>query len=160
MRVILKSDIFSGAMRRVKATASSGFYTGQQNSTYLEDCKWYIEKHEALIIFTRDIGHHEGGWWKNPDYERCWHLSISFPKTGRSKNGLSDIVTHLFGDSKNLIWEEAPYSEAGKKRGVYHYRLFCDENWQPIKPRGEVYSTKNTPVGWKSWSELKYDRKK
>jgi hypothetical protein len=25
--------------------------------------------------------------------------------------------------------------------GLWHYRLFCDFFWNPIKPRGEVYNT-------------------
>ena len=41
-----------------------------------------------------------------------------------------------------------------KRAEVYHYRLFCDEGWQPIMPRGEVYSTQFTELGWKSFSEL------
>lgn len=39
-------------------------------------------------------------------------------------------------------------------KGVYHYRLFCDEAWKPIMPRGEVYSTQFTERGWKSFSDL------
>jgi len=100
-----------------------------------------------------DIGYHTSGWWKNPDYERCYHLSISFPG-GRNNKKLEHILNKFFGNNKRLLWCEPPYSEEGKKAGVYHYRLFCDENWQPIFPRGEVYSTQFTEMGWKSFSEL------
>ena len=41
--------------------------------------------------------------------------------------------------------------------GVYHYRLFCDEGWQPLKPRGEVYTRDFIEKGWKSFSELHAD---
>lgn len=50
---------------------------------------------------------------------------------------LEHILNKFFGNNKRLLWCEPPYSEEGKKAGVYHYRLFCDENWQPIFPRGE-----------------------
>jgi hypothetical protein len=32
--------------------------------------------------------------------------------------------------------------------------VFCDERWQPILPRGEVYSREFTEKGWKSFSEM------
>lgn len=37
---------------------------------------------------------------------------------------------------------------------VQHWRLFADEHWNPILPRGEVYSSKFTEIGWKSASEI------
>jgi len=59
-----------------------------------------------------------------------------------------------FCDDRRLLWIEPPYSPEGRRSDVHHYRLFCDEHWQPIKPRGEVYSTDFTEKGWKSFSEL------
>jgi hypothetical protein len=64
------------------------------------------------------------------------------------------ILDRIFGYNKRMLWCEPPYSEEGKQAGVFHYRLFCDVNWNPIMPRGEVYSTKFTELGWKSFSEL------
>lgn len=66
------------------------------------------------------------------------------------------MLTYFFGDSQKMIWVEPPYSDDGKRMGVWHYRLFCDEHWQTIKPRGEVYNTHFTERGWKSFSELKF----
>jgi hypothetical protein len=60
----------------------------------------------------------------------------------------------LFGEYKKWIWVEPPFSDHGKSMDVWHYRLFTDENWQPIKPKGEVYNTQFTEKGWKSFSEL------
>lgn len=74
---------------------------------------------------------------------RCTNISVL----------MDDGLRHGFRRER-LLWCEPPYSEEGKKAGVYHYRLFCDENWQPIFPRGEVYSTQFTEMGWKSFSEL------
>jgi hypothetical protein len=80
-------------------------------------------------------------------------LSIAFPG-GKKKRTLEDVLKYLFGKHTNLLWVEPPYSEVGKSKDVWHYRLFCDEHWQPVKPRGEVYSTQFTERGWKSFSEL------
>lgn len=138
---------------RVKSYANRGFFEGDGLSPYFMDCIWWVEQYQCQIIFSRDIGHHTSGWWKNPDYERCYHLSISFPG-GKNKNGLEKILDGLFGLGKRKIWIEPPYSRHGKTNEVWHYRLFCDINWQPIIPRGEVYSTEFTEAGWKSYSEV------
>lgn len=157
MKTILRQEILIGALRRVKAWAMKGYFDGQVMSPYFQDCTWWIEQHQCQIIFTRDIGHHSSGWWKNPDYERCWHLSISFPG-GKNKNALAKIIDGLFGADKKMIWIEPPYSEQGKRKEVWHYRLFCDANWQPIIPRGEVYSKEFTEKGWKSYSEVQSEK--
>jgi len=60
----------------------------------------------------------------------------------------------FYGDDCRYIWAEPPYSEEGRKSDIWHYRLFCDINWQPILPRGEVYSKDFTEKGWKSFSEI------
>ena len=60
----------------------------------------------------------------------------------------------LFGDNRHWTWCEGPYTAEGKQCGVFHYRLFCDPAWQPLKPRGEVYTREFTEAGWKSYSEL------
>jgi len=115
---------------------------------------------EALVIFTRDTGHHSSGWWKNPDYERCYHLSLSFhdvetTQPASHQTALAErIARAFFGDNVSKLWIEPPYSDEGRTRDVYHYRLFCDQGWQPIVPRGEVYSRELTERGWKSWSDL------
>lgn len=153
MKTIDRYYLDFNAFDRIKKTAANGFFDGRSTSSYLGGCRWWWEKYECVVIFTRDVGYHTGGWWKNPDYEQCWHLSISFPG-GKSKSILDKIIDGLFGSAKNLIWVEPPYSDEGKKNEVWHYRLFCDEYWQPIKPRGEVYSTQFTERGWKSYSEL------
>lgn len=147
-RFWLDANVFE----RMKKVAWHGIFNGKDADDYFYRCRWQWQKYDCLMIFTRDIGHHSSGWWKNPDYERCYHLSISFDG-GINKNHLEKIIKGLFGTNRNLIWVEPPYSEAGKSKETWHYRLFCDEHWQPIKPRGEVYSTQFTERGWKSFSE-------
>lgn len=153
MREFDKYALLSQACRIIKQTAQLGSWDGRAMTQYFENCKWYFSGIPMIVVFTRDTGYHSGGWWKNPDYERCWHLSISFPG-GRDKIIFDKVIKYLFDDYSKLIWTEGPYSENAKKKGVWHYRLFCDEHWRPIKPRGEVYSTQFTGLGWKSFSEL------
>lgn len=152
MRNIDRYTLLTDACQRIRLAALRGIWDGREGSDYFLSCKWLLEYYPCVIIFTRDTGYHSSGWWKNPDYERCFHLSISFPG-GVDKNARDKIIKYLFGNSSNLIWTEPPYSDTGKSLGVWHYRLFCDENWQPIKPRGEVYSLQFTERGWKSYSE-------
>ena len=153
IKTILRQEILAGALQRVKKWADKGEYHGHGITPYMMDCMWVIQQYECTVTFTRDVGHHESGWWKNPDYERCYHLSISFPG-GRNKKAIDKICTGLFGEHKRKLWIEPPFSELGKKNDVWHYRLFCDQFWQPIIPRGEVYSKEFTEKGWKSFSEL------
>lgn len=141
------------ACKRIAFAARLGIWDGRGETPYFDSCKWLLERYPATVLFMREEGYHSGGWWKNPDYERCYHLSVSF-RSGKEKKALNEILENLFTGYKNLLWVEPPYSEQGKSMDVWHYRLFCDENWQPIKPRGEVYDTQFTERGWKSFSEL------
>jgi len=138
---------------RIRKAAEQGTFNGRDMTVYFENCRWVVERYGCMVIYTRDIGHHTSGFLKNPDYERCYHLSLSFPG-GRNRKAFNTIINNIFGHDKKWIWTEPPYSEKGKKAGVWHYRLFCNDHWKPIKPRGEVYSKKYTDRGWKSFSEL------
>jgi hypothetical protein len=120
----------------------------------------------TAIIFSRDEGHHTSGWFKNPDYERCWHLSLSF--WAIMPPGVAPVLRPIhtqpeltqrwlklfFGEAQRYLWVESPKSDEGKRADVWHYRVFVDELWRPIIPRGEVYSTELTERGWRSWSEV------
>ncbi|MCL2834925.1 MAG: hypothetical protein FWD78_17275 [Treponema sp.] len=126
-----------------------------------ERCRFYIAPLYALCIFTLERGHHACGWWKNPDYDACWHLSISFQDLESGDLAPQDhkaaqrIIQGFFQSHRRLIWTEPPYTEKGKSRDVWHYRLFID--WAtklPLLPRGEVYTRQFTEAGWKSYSEV------
>lgn len=148
-----------------KLRARRGTYNGivsEASRAYLQDiCRHlyaYNPEESALIIFSRDTGHHTSGWWKNPDYENCLHLSISYQAQGQhvphDKSKSQRLAEAFFGDDASLAWIEGPYSPEGKVNDVWHYRVFTDPAWNPFKPRGEVYNNDWTPSDWKSFSEI------
>lgn len=134
-----------------------------RNPAGLDGLRYVHEPTGTVFCYSRDIGHHSSGWWKNPDYERCRHLSLSFVEPGtlvrapRDKQLTSAWVDAFFGDDRTKLWCEPPYSASGKAIEVWHYRLFCAPDWSPWIPRGEVYSKQFTEIGWKSWSDVQAD---
>jgi hypothetical protein len=149
-----------------KQRAQRGVYNGEDNARNRRLIGWCVHLlivspiESARIIYTRDVGHHESGWWKNPDYERCFHLSISFcinptdEPLPFNKKVAERIARAFWGDDARKAWIESPYTPEGKILSVHHYRLFCDPAWSPIIPRKEVYSKEDTPSHWRSFSEL------
>jgi hypothetical protein len=146
---------------RMRATAAAGTFDGRIPSAYLDRCRALHRPTGTLLLFSRDVGMHASGWLKNPDYDRCYHLSTSFvdPATGRRRprdRALSrDWVALFFGESARYLWAEPPFTPGGKVAEVWHYRLFTDPGWNPILPRGEVYSRAFTERGWLSYSDLR-----
>jgi len=115
----------------------------------------------TLLAYTVDDGMHSSGWWKNPEYARCWHLSLSYwypdgRTAPRQNKDTAEWVKLFFQPNEKWVWSMSAQYDIGKKRGVNHYRLFADEHWQPIKPEGEVYNTLKTEKGWLSWSDLQF----
>lgn len=156
---ILPSAVASEMYRRSKHC----FYNGTYDRKVLNHCTGLHAMGDVvtILIFTRDIGHHTGGMFRNPDYERCYHLSISFRDaiTGEhipyeKKIAKMWVETFFSQDDLRKLWVESPKSEEGKRNDVWHYRLFCDEQWRGILPRKEVYSEDFTELDWKSFSEI------
>jgi hypothetical protein len=150
------------SMKGVAEKGSIDVDTNYSRSPYFVACGKQHNKTGAVIRFTRDTSYHTSGWWKNPDYERCYHLSLSFfdphsfERIGKQQK-LSELwVKEFFGNNRKLLWCEPPFSPIGKTLDVWHYRLFCDESWNPIKPRGEVYTREFTEAGWLSWSDVEH----
>jgi hypothetical protein len=144
-----------------------GFYNGKltaESRALVAACSHVLRFSpgiEATVLFTRDVGHHTAGWWKNPDYERCWHLSLAYrhpmlpgARLPHDHDRSAVIARAFYGDDVAKAWVEKPYSLEGKLSDVWHYRVFCDEGWNPHIPRGEVYSREWTPRGWQSFSEV------
>ncbi len=162
-RTVLKP--FAAIVARKRAM--TGLYDGTAHSSaYLNYCTHVHPTSGTNLIFTRDAEQHFGGWLKNPQFERCWHLSLSFfdPEASecapKNRKLTLEWIEQFFGLNASKLWAEPPYSPQGRARDVWHYRLFCDEHWQPILPRGEVYSTRFTEIGWKSFSELQWLKEK
>ena len=157
----VKHCSMSSLVPHMRISAATGTYDGLNTPwarAYLAKCTWHL-------IFSRDTGIHTSGWWKNPDYERCFHLSMSFFVFDFGKADYGDAPQDhgaarkwceaIFGTNDcRKLWIEPPFFDVGKAKDVYHYRLFCDEEWQAIKPRGEVYSKRWTPADWRSWSDI------
>ena len=164
-----KTWLISGVVKCLTKRANQGLYDGlvtPANRLYLDRCTGRHYPTGTLLIFTRDCGMHSSGWWKNPDYERCWHLSISFrdPMTGGHIPKQDDLseqwVEAFYGQNKRFVWAEPPYSEHGKRSDSWHYRVFCNPLWEPIIPRGEVYHKEFTERGWLSFSDLQHEKAK
>lgn len=140
--------------------ARQGVWDGGRMTAYFERCRAYHSPSGTMMILSRDTGYHTSGWWKNPDYERCLHLSLSFhdpvsrQTTPRDKKLTREWIDLIFGADGSKLWCEPPYSEQGKAAETWHYRLFCATNWTPIIPRGEVYSRELTEAGWLSYSDV------
>lgn len=152
----------SRIIRTMQQSAKSGTWSGRDMTKYFVRCRWTFGALGTQAVFTRDTGYHTSGWWKNPDYERCRHLSLSFFEPNGEPRPRDRVLTTLFldglfGANKRLLWCEPPYTEHGKRYDVWHYRLFCNPSWEPILPRGEVYGRELTEGGWKSFSDVEND---
>jgi len=164
MRVYGPDWLKASVAEKLKHASIYGEFDGvmsNANAIYLEDCKAFHSLTGTLLIFTRDTGHHTSGWFKNPDYERCLHLSLSFREPFNQQTPVQfnialakEWAELFFGEYTRLIWAESPKTEEGKYLEVHHYRVFCNGFWQPFIPRKEVYTTDFTEKGWRSWSEL------
>ena len=45
------SDIF----KKIVGVAKTGFFDGRSTTTYFEECRWFVERYECIMVFTRDI---------------------------------------------------------------------------------------------------------
>jgi hypothetical protein len=135
-----------------------------RSSRYLDAATAFHAPSGSLLIFTRDTGHHTSGWFKNPEFERCFHFSLHFTEPFErtmprqfDKKLAQEWCELLFEDHARKVWIESAKTAEGRTLEVLHYRLFCDERWSPIMPRGEVYSREFTEKGWQSWGDLHGD---
>lgn len=161
---VFNIELPSLVAHEMRQRANQGIFNGRQTHANMQFLMYCTAQHVPTctrLIFTRDSGYHSGGWWKNPDYERCYHLSLTFVELVSGSFGAKDekltrmwLNAFFSPDDQKKLWIESPATPAGKERDAWHYRLFCDEHWAPLMPRGEVYNTQFTEVGWKSFSEV------
>jgi hypothetical protein len=70
-------------VNQMRFKARQGWYIGTEETLVrhgaMRDIFSATNPHElgTRLILTRDRMHHSVGWWRNADYECCWHLSIS-----------------------------------------------------------------------------------
>lgn len=160
---IRRREKIAKLVKTAKRAANAGqyFYGKEAPSVlgnYLHDT--VIDGIGVRLICTRDVGHHTGGWFKNPDYERCFHLSVSFrspdgeQRLPQNRRIAEELARAFFHEHVRWLWIEKPFSDMGKQCDVWHYRLFADPHWQPLLPRKEVYSREFTEKGWQSFSDI------
>jgi len=109
------------------------------------------------LIASEDRGTHASGWWRNSDYDRCWHLSLcAMENRGALRAQFADLPPAdrtywpraVFGSHLDLAWIEPPASKLDPHRhapaSAYttHVRVFLDQGGHPIRPEGEVYTLK------------------
>ena len=104
------------------------------------------------LLLSIDVGMHASGWWRNSQYDRCWHLSLcSMGADGQSYQDMTQDEAQwwaraYFGPAAKMSWLEPPasaldmYRTAPASPKVWHVRLFMDQKGNPIQPEGEVYS--------------------
>lgn len=117
MKVISDEYLRKFDLLVVKNQSEKGIWNGKDITDYFQECRFFIPRFNCTLIFTKETGYHSSGWWKNPDFERCYHLSISF-KEGRNESILKKILISVFGNNLKNLLVEAPYSSEGKKNEV------------------------------------------
>lgn len=158
-------DHMASVAERMRRAAARSVFDGRVTVAargYMIACTFDDHRTATRLIFTRDTGHHSSGWMRNPDFERCLHLSTSPIPTRlivpgaveHSAQVLEQWVRAFYGDDARYTWAESPKSDVGRARDVWHWRVFCDATWRPFLPRGEVYSSDLTEAGWMSASEV------
>ena len=108
------------------------------------------EERPVRLMLTFDQGAHASGWWRNSDYDRCMHLSLSWPRRIGGPEAPTDKEVRawakaFFGRDVVKTWTEpsaSVFDIHGRLPGVVHVRLFLDKDNRPIQPEGEVYTLK------------------
>lgn len=123
----MKQLDFELIVRRLRHHALSGAHCGEGSATeakYIRRCS--TRAGTTTLVFTRDFGQHPS-WLADPAHDRCWHLSIA----------CDDQVEHdawlraIFGDDVEHLWGSTSTTLVGQQRDVWHWRLFCGDEWTP-----------------------------
>jgi len=147
----------------LRAKARTGWYVGDEpslarHSTMHDVVAATTPELLVRLRLSRDRMHHSVGWWRNAEYEYCWHLSMSAvdrlawaAERMQTETLPREEVRHwaalIFGEHVDKLWNEPggtdPRLTAGERRRnapIWHLRLFLDpETGEPFIPKGEVY---------------------
>lgn len=113
------ATIASTLQHRAKRVVLYGTEVGEEQAQ-VGRCFMLHRGTATRVLFTRDAGMHTSGWMRNPDYERCLHLSLSpapmEPETLASQEEIEVFwVRAFFGDTRRWTWMEGPKSVEGKR---------------------------------------------
>jgi hypothetical protein len=158
-----------GIARTMIRAATAGWYTGDAASLIrFGQRRDVIGRTEPGLVvrmmLSRDRMHHSVGWFRNAEYEYCWHLSISAWErdsytAGRSPRDAGSTAADIpaaeerywsfafFPEDYDKLWHEPggtdprlTPAEKMRHRHFAHLRLFLDpETLEPFIPQGEVY---------------------
>jgi hypothetical protein len=149
-------------VRMLRQRALSGVHYGRvMDLGYLRACTVEHGPTGTRLTYKRDAGHHTCGWLANEQYQRCWHLSVSFWEPPAMlyavayDRHLADAwVRAFFGEHCGWLWAERAASMHERWVGVRHWRLFADRDWTPLRLRGEHNRAALTRLGWQTWPAL------
>lgn len=170
-----KPDILDGdyaVAQSMLRAANRGWYIGDMPSlrAYAQrrDVTGRTEPELAVrLLLSKDKMHHSVGWWRNAEYEYCWHLSISAWDRGnrslvipgrplKDEADPEDVpeaeerywTFAFFPEHYDKLWHEPGGTdprltpeEKMRHRHFVHLRLFLEpETFEPFIPKGEVYT--------------------
>ena len=150
-----------------------GWYTGdpvslnQNGSARVVPSRVAPDELYVRLQLSRDRMHHSVGWWRNAEYEYCWHLSMSARPVDVERASRAGIALPpgtetlvalpdgeetywgrlFFSEHAHKVWHEPGGTDPRLSRAeahlhsvIVHLRLFLDpETFEPFIPTGEVY---------------------
>lgn len=159
----------------LRAKARTGWYLGDIDTLDRFGARQVLpaktNPNELMIslLLSRDRMHHSVGWWRNAEYEYCWHLSmcawdkadydhqmtreenrLPFHEPKRvdiPKDELKFWALIVFGGHIDKLWHEPggtdprlSLQERIDRRNFVHLRMFLNPlTGGPFIPKGEVY---------------------
>jgi hypothetical protein len=135
------------------------------NGRYVRLCTAEHRPTGTMLMLTRDF---EPPKQADGTPTRVIHLSLSFIVPGsRPHEGLGQprkrdaLLSHewarlVFRHRLAWVWVQRSVTELGRRKGVWHYKLFCDERWLPVKT--EELPAAMREYAWLPFSEVQqYD---
>ena len=141
---------------------------------------WARGFHDAtgtLLLYSREVWPPATiGEEKTEGYVYWRHLSLSFHETdleagpnryGRMRECLpkdeettARWIEAFFGAQKVWVICEPPSTDNGRKFDVWHYRMPCDPNWEPLARKGSQIAQIFSGAGWHPWLDLAAERRR
>lgn len=160
--------------RQMRAEAKRGWYTGTPitaaSHVARRGVRSKVNPELAISLsLSRDKMHHSVGWWRNAEYEYCWHLSIACKAWEASLSPAAwtaaafeefprDEVRYwawaFYPQDTDKVWQEPGGTdprltpeEKHRHATMWHLRVFLhpeilDARGEPFHtfiPKGEVY---------------------